>query len=38
MAVESGLFQKTLLNDDKKRFLEEAVAYVTKDLYKITIG
>ena len=35
MAKESGLFEKILLNDDKKRFLDEAVNYVTKELYNL---
>lgn len=33
MARECGLFQKFLINDEKKRFLEEATNYVTKELY-----
>lgn len=34
-AVECGLFGKTLINDEKERFIEEAVAYVTKELYQL---
>lgn len=33
MAHECGLFQKFLINDDKKRFLDDATNYVTKELY-----
>jgi CMP-N-acetylneuraminic acid synthetase len=35
MAHESGLFEKILINDDKKRFLDEAMHYVTKELYNL---
>lgn len=35
MAAECGLFAKFLMNDDKKRFLDEAVAYVTGELYNL---
>lgn len=37
MAQESGIFERTLLNNDKKRFLDEAVKYVTRDLYKLPV-
>ena len=37
MAEESRLFQKVLINDDKKRFLEEAVDYVTRQLYNLPL-
>ncbi len=37
MAKECGLFQKTLINDDKDRFIKEATQYVVKDLYNLKV-
>ena len=34
MAKESGLFQKTLINDQKERFIKEATTYVVS-LYNL---
>jgi guanylate kinase len=33
LAHECNLFKKFLINDDRKRFTEEAVKYVTQELY-----
>lgn len=35
MAAELGIFKKTLINDEKDRFLKEADGYIMKDLYGI---
>ena len=32
-AKESGLFKKFLINDDRERFIQEALKYITLDLY-----
>lgn len=35
MATDSGIFKKFLVNEDKDQFIQEAVAYITKELYHI---
>ena len=35
MAKECGLFQKTLINDEKEAFIKQTTSYVVKDLYNL---
>ena len=35
MAQSSGIFHRIVINDDKDKFLSEAVSYIVKDLYKL---
>jgi guanylate kinase len=36
MSKECGLFKKFLINDDRDRFIKEAVRYVAQDLYHLS--
>lgn len=35
MAKECGLFQKTLINEDKDAFIKQATQHVVKELYNL---
>lgn len=35
MATELGIFKKTLINDEKERFVKEADNYIMSELYGI---